>query len=244
MLPLSDPQLQGRASTLGSFVAEELITRLTRQPCLSVISSLSSQILGERQLGIQAQAAMLGVRYLLRGSCAEFGGRLRIYLELVDARGLDVVWADSAVEELGALLTGEGERLSELVSRLMRALVGAEVLKAESYPLPTLDSFSLLLSAVAKLHRLTLDEFQRAHQMLELLAERHRARPSPGLDGQMACDEDRPGLVARSAAGRAAGGLSHGQRPGPATRPCAEPDPGRLRGRLCAARCGAGAAAL
>ena len=179
VLPLSDPQLQGRASTLGSFVAEELITRLTRQPCLSVISSLSSQILGERQLGIQAQAAMLGVRYLLRGSCAEFGGRLRIYLELVDARGLDVVWADSTVEEMGALLIGEGERLSELVSRLMRALVGAEVLKAESFPLPTLDSFSLLLSAVAKLHRLTLDEFQRAHQMLELLAERHPRSPIP-----------------------------------------------------------------
>lgn len=179
VLPLRDIGHAGPSSTLGAFVAEELITWLTRQPCLSVISSLSSHALRGRRLGVQEQAAALGVPYLLRGTCTGLGSRLRLYLELVDARSMEVVWADSAVEELEALLMGDSAVLAELVAQLVRGLVGAEVQKTESRPLPTLDSFSLLLSAVSKLHRLTHEEFNRAHQMLELLAERHPRSPIP-----------------------------------------------------------------
>ncbi len=47
-----------------------------------------------------------------------------------------------------------------------------ELLRAQSQPLPTLESYTLLMGAIALMHRLSLQDFDRAKQMLQTLTER------------------------------------------------------------------------
>jgi tetratricopeptide (TPR) repeat protein len=47
-----------------------------------------------------------------------------------------------------------------------------ELVRAQSQPLPTLESYTLLMGAIALMHRLSLQDFDRAKQMLQTLTER------------------------------------------------------------------------
>ncbi|MEL0559069.1 hypothetical protein, partial [Neisseria gonorrhoeae] len=51
--------------------------------------------------------------------------------------------------------------------------------RAHSQAIPTLEGYTLLLGAVALMHRTSPAEFERSHQMLEHLIERGRRHPIP-----------------------------------------------------------------
>ena len=103
---------------------------------------------------------------------------------------------------------------------------------ASTQPLPTLESYTLLLGAIALMHRASPAEFERARQMLEHLAYRHGRSgiahawlakwhvlrvvqgwaPDPSAEGTHALDRVQRALDAspRNALALSIGGLVHG----------------------------------
>lgn len=179
VLPLQNLSGDNSHLLLGEFVAEELTACLSRVPYLAVISSLSTATLRKRVLAVPDIARALGARYLVQGSCMLLDADLRVQVQLIDGTSQAIVWAGSASGSLPELLRGESMAVAALASQLSQALVGAEAALADAKPLPALESYSLLFGAIAKLHRLSAEDFERARVMLEYLAERHPRSPIP-----------------------------------------------------------------
>jgi tetratricopeptide (TPR) repeat protein len=59
------------------------------------------------------------------------------------------------------------------------AVMTRELQRAQSQPLPTLESYTLLMGAIALMHRLSLQDFDRSRQMLQALTERVPRQPIP-----------------------------------------------------------------
>ena len=76
-----------------------------------------------------------------------------------------------------------------------------ELQRARSQPLPTLKSYTLLMAAIALMHRLSPDDFEEARKLLQS-SDRPRAAPADpaGVARQMARAARSAGLVGRSAA--------------------------------------------
>ncbi|WP_349741335.1 adenylate/guanylate cyclase domain-containing protein [Roseateles cavernae] len=180
VLPFKSLAPGGTDALLGELVAEELLTCLSKVPYLSVISKLSTMGLGRRSnQTIQSLAKLLGARFLVQGSCARSGDLVRLHVELMDAPSQRIVWAESASVDIAAVLSGQAAVFAKLSAQISRALVGREAERACTAVLPTLESYALLFGAIGLLHRLSLDDFNRAREMLDHLCERHPRSPVP-----------------------------------------------------------------
>jgi tetratricopeptide (TPR) repeat protein len=69
--------------------------------------------------------------------------------------------------------------VDRLAREASRALVEAEIHRSVTAPLPTLHSYTILLGAIALMHRLSPRDFERAHEMLLYLCDRHPRATSP-----------------------------------------------------------------
>jgi class 3 adenylate cyclase/TolB-like protein len=158
---------------LGELVAEDIASWLTRVPHMAVISSLSSMAVRDRSATYPQLAQLLGVKYLVHGSCARDGDRLRVHVQLLEGSSGRELWAGTEHGALADLWASDGTLPRTLAGHLSKAVVGAEVARASTMSLPNLESYSILFGAIALLHRLSLRDFNRAREMLEFLSERH-----------------------------------------------------------------------
>jgi adenylate cyclase len=169
-----DPKL----ALLGHVVADEINVALSPSRDLLVISRLSVMALADRSVDLDLCRRMLGVHYVVTGTVRAHGDRVAVLAELADARTRQVVWADSMRSTLGDILAGEGELVHALAGAVRGAILSTEVERARLQPLPTLESYSLLLGGIAMLHRSSRDDFQRSRALLETLGERHPKQSS------------------------------------------------------------------
>ena len=69
--------------------------------------------------------------------------------------------------------------IDELVADVSAAVVSREVQRAQSQALPTLKSYTLLLGAIALMHRLSRSDFEKARHLLDALIERASRQAIP-----------------------------------------------------------------
>lgn len=163
---------------LGHVVADELNAALAPGRDLMVISRMSVRALAERAVDLAACRALLGAHYVLTGALRVAGDRVVAVVELADTRTGQVAWGGTVRGSIAAILAGDGELVEALAGAVRGAMMRAEVERARSRPLPTLDSCSLLLGGIALLHRSSRDDFTRSIALLEALRERHPRQSS------------------------------------------------------------------
>jgi TolB-like protein/class 3 adenylate cyclase len=163
--------------SVGALLADSVIGQLCRTADLRVISRLSTSAFSGRQSSLAEVGAYLGATFVLNGSYIAQGNRLLISAELADAQAERVIWAERISGDVGDLLQVESEISHSIASAVYAAILKTEVQKTLTRPLPTLESHSAMLGAVTLMHRTTRDDFFKAHQLLELLIERHRRHP-------------------------------------------------------------------
>ncbi|HSV47268.1 MAG TPA: tetratricopeptide repeat protein [Ramlibacter sp.] len=164
---------------LGEALADELIAALSRTLELHVISRLSTTVFRERNATVEDMRAHLGANYILSGSCRTAGERIQLFTELIDAKNGRVVWADTFKGEVRGVFAEDDTLVAELVAKVSSSVVSNEMERARSHALPTLEGYTLLLGAVALMHRTQFSEFDRARSMFEALIERSRRHPVP-----------------------------------------------------------------
>ena len=95
VMPLANYGSDSASAFLSEGLTEELIAQLSSVPGLKVISRTSVMALSGKGLTIPQIADTLGVDHVLEGSVQRSGDRIRVTLQLIDARSDAHLWAES-----------------------------------------------------------------------------------------------------------------------------------------------------
>jgi adenylate cyclase len=129
----------------GECVAEGIATALGCVRALSVVVPRSSQSAGS--LDPKRLARELGARYLVIGSIAQFGDRVRIIIRLIEATNDFHVWGDTYDGDVGDLFRLQ-DRVTEGVMRAIPPHIrGAEIERAQRKRPNDLDAYGLTMRA-------------------------------------------------------------------------------------------------
>ncbi len=164
---------------IGNLIADSVIWRLSRSANLKVISRLSTNAFRGRVSDVAEVSAHLGATYILSGSYVVEAGRILVTAELSAARTNQVVWADRLSGNIGDLLQPESELAHRIAAAVHLAVFDAEVEHILTQPLPTLESYSLLLGSIRLMHRSSREEFLQTRTVLDELINRHGRIAAP-----------------------------------------------------------------
>ncbi|WP_428686898.1 adenylate/guanylate cyclase domain-containing protein [Roseibium sp.] len=165
---------------LGEVLAEELIVALSRSTELSVISRLSTTGFRHRNTSLPEISRTLKADFVLSGAYSGDEKRVILDVELADARSGRVIWSDRLSEEVPALLS-DTSAIYQFAKNCQAAIIRSEVQRALSRPMQTLDAYSLLMSAIGLIYRLSRRHFEYAAQMLDELISRSSSQPATAL---------------------------------------------------------------
>ena len=157
---------------LGEILAEETIRSFSRYPDLNVISRLSTTAFRGRVVSLAEIREHLNANYVLSGVYRADDDQIVLETELADAKSSQVAWSKRIKGQIRDIITGEQETVAQLVAEVRSAVALRELKHAKLQTLPTLDSYSLLMGAIALMHGRSKDDFRRAYKLLEALIER------------------------------------------------------------------------
>lgn len=170
------PFKAGEASTadavIGQLIADGVIARLSHSTGLRVISRHSTSALGNSE-GLGEIERHLGATFVLSGSYVVRNRKLIVVAELAEASSHRLLWTGQLRHPLDDLLEEESEQLHALARTVVDALGTAQLNKALTRPLPSLDSSSLMLAGISMVHSHSARVFERGRSALTELTARH-----------------------------------------------------------------------
>jgi TolB-like protein/Flp pilus assembly protein TadD len=177
VIPFTVQEGEAKQRILGEILADEIIRALCRAPELNVISRLSTSAFAGREPNLQDLRLHLRANYAVFGVCKVIGEEVSLDVEMVETRTGKIVWESRLVERIQGILEGSNDLVGRAVSGISRAIMTRELMRARSQPLPTLESYALLMSAIVLMHRLRTEDFNEAHVMLNAILERGSVQP-------------------------------------------------------------------
>ncbi len=169
---------QDNQLAVGEIIADGVIGQLSRTPDLKVISRLSTSVFRNRinsggLNGVADIEAHLGANYVLSGSYIAMDKKLIITAELTETKTNQIVWMDRLQGDVMDLLQLQSELCHTIANATHMAILTTEVQAALTKPLPTLESYSLLLGGISMMHRCTAGDFESSKLMLDAILDRH-----------------------------------------------------------------------
>ena len=166
------------AKVVGEVLADDVISMLSRSLQINVISRLSTTSFRHRDATMAEIGATLDANYVLSGRYTHQGSKLDIDLQLSDVASGRILWADRMAHDVGQMFDTP-ETVEWIVAGVQRAIYTKEVAHARQTPLPNLQTYTLLMSAVSLMHRLSPHDFTHARTLLEALIERAPMQATP-----------------------------------------------------------------
>lgn len=179
VIPLTGQNVSKEHEILGEILAEELIRDFARSPDLNVTSRMSTSSFQRRVISLDDVREHLKANYALSGTYRIDDDRIQIDAQLADTKSSAIVWSERVTEKLGGILIGGQELIAHLVAAIRSAVMSHEMSRAKLQALPNLESYSLLMGAVALMHRMQRHDFERARDLLEALMERSSRQSIP-----------------------------------------------------------------
>lgn len=164
---------------IGNLIADSVIWRLSKSANLKVISRLSTNVFRGRASDVGEVSAHLGASYILSGGYVANAGQILVTAELSAARTNQVVWTDRMSGEIDDLLKPESELAHRIAQAVHFSVFDAEVEHILTQPLPSLESYSLLLGSIKLMHRSSKEEFLQTRKILDELIHRHGRIAAP-----------------------------------------------------------------
>lgn len=172
VIPFRSGVFEAGHEAYGEALADEVITTLSRTTDLQIISRLSTTVFRDRNFDLQQIRQSLAVAYVLTGSFSIHGKSIRVHLELTDTRDGKVVWAEALRGQVKDAFDCDSGFVNAIVSEVCAAIVAKELRRVQTRPMATLESYSLMFSAISLMHRTVRDDFARSREILEYLLER------------------------------------------------------------------------
>jgi serine/threonine protein kinase len=125
VLPVLDLSVPAQPEALADTMTDALITALTQDPTLRVISRMSSLNCKGRRVELAEMAEELGVGWIVLSSIAKAGREIRITAQLVDARSDENRWAGSYIRDGRRILTLQSEVAAAIAAAVAAAVSSA-----------------------------------------------------------------------------------------------------------------------
>lgn len=167
------PRLPSREQlVIGEILSDELIQVFSTSQNINVISHLSASAFTGRVVDLGEVRKHFSSEFVLSGRFVSDGGQIELFAELSDAASGRVIWSDEIRDRLDSLYGVDRAMIARIVAGTSNAITLAELKRARSLPLPNLQTHSLLIGAVALMHRMSRRDFQRSRDMLEEVIHR------------------------------------------------------------------------
>lgn len=169
--------------SLGEILAEEVIAALSRSADLNVVSRLSTTVFRGRGATLDEVSSHLKASYVLSGAYRITSDAFTLAAELAETKSGRVVWARDLRGSVAGIVEGKDELIDRVVAESSRAVIARELERTQARSLESLDTCTLLIGSIALMHRLSLHDFERARDMLRVVAQRapHHAVPHAWL---------------------------------------------------------------
>jgi TolB-like protein len=128
-------------------IQDEILTRLAGIGDLKVISRSSTRQYASRPDNLKTVAAELGVATLLEGSVQKSGERVRVNVQLIDARSDTHLWANTYDRELKDAFAVESEVSQDIADALKARLSPNEISALALAPTANADAYDAFLKA-------------------------------------------------------------------------------------------------
>lgn len=172
VLPFAGRDAGDDTDAIGDLVADRVIAELSRIGSLRVVSRLSTAAFRDRIVPTAEVGEHLRSTYVLSGSYRCRGSQVMVTTELADSRTSNVMWAEGFDEKLDDLFQADSGLARRIAAEVVRAVMDHEVNRARTQPLPTLESYALLLAAIGLMHRFGVEDFEYARKILDHLGDR------------------------------------------------------------------------
>jgi TolB-like protein/Flp pilus assembly protein TadD len=174
VLPFEDLGGSDEAALFATGLHNDLLTRLSRVGALTVISRTSVLRYRDTELPIPRIARELGVGTVVEGSVQQAGNRVRLNVQLIDARSDIHRWAETYDRELTAdnLFEIQGELAARIAESLHAALIPAERAAVEKPPTRDLDAYLLYAQGRTHLAQRTVTAIRRALRYFQRAIDR------------------------------------------------------------------------
>jgi serine/threonine-protein kinase len=161
VMPLANYGSDSSSAFLSEGLTEELIAQLAGVRGLKVISRTSVMALAGKGLTIPQIADTLGVDHVLEGSVQRSGDRIRVTLQLIDARRDAHLWAESYDRSLADVIEVRQEIAGKVGSALRMTVPGLESPVAPNET-PTSPAYEAFLRGGYFVSRPTPDGLEKA----------------------------------------------------------------------------------
>ena len=153
-------------------LVEDLITNLSLNRELFVISSNSTFVYADHSVDTIQIGRELGVAYIVRGSIRRLENRVRVSAELVDARTGSTVWSERFDRELTDIFALQDEISRTIAGRLAPEVIKARVGEILNTPTKSLDAWDLYLQAKSAQAEFTSERQAEAIRLADLAIQR------------------------------------------------------------------------
>jgi TolB-like protein len=136
-------------------MVEDIITGLSRNKSLFVISRHSSFTYRGKDVDIKRVGRELGVRYVLEGSVRKAGNRIRMAAQLVDIANEANVWADRFDDSLEDIFDLQDRLTSSVIGAIAPQLERVEMERAQRKPTESLEAYDYYLRALSITYQYT-----------------------------------------------------------------------------------------
>jgi TolB-like protein/Tfp pilus assembly protein PilF len=133
---------------------DEILTRLAGIHDLKVISRTSTEQYASHPPNLRVVAGQLGVATVLEGSVQKADGKVRINLQLIDARSDSHLWAENYDRDLKDVFAVQSDVAARVADALKAQLLPAESERIASVPTRNVQAHDFYLQALALFRQL------------------------------------------------------------------------------------------
>lgn len=167
VLPCVSVEQDGRGAIIAQGMTEDIITALSRNRWLRVVSRSTAFALGTAEASRGEVAAKLGADYVVTGSVRRAGNRVRTTVQTIDARDNRCIWNERFDRDMTDIFELQ-EEISRLVaSRIATELGIMEQERAARQPRRNLGTWELYQLGSAEFYRFTAESNRRSQRLLQ-----------------------------------------------------------------------------
>jgi adenylate cyclase len=206
VIPPRQSVVAPQTACISDFLADGLISKLSRSQGLRVLSRLSTAPLTSFDENLRDVGRRLRVSYIVSGSCMMIANRLIYLPQLVDIKTEQVLWSEKVSCHIEDLMLPESELFSEMAQAILDRIIATEVQRSQTAAVPTLPSYAGLLASISLMHRGGQSSLEKSQALLQALIDRHPRSPMPKAwlaKWHVLKHVQFPGLEAQSSADRA-----------------------------------------
>ena len=167
VLPFTNMSNDPEQEYFSDGMTDDIITDLSKISELFVIARNSTFTYKGQAVDVGDVSKRLGVHYILEGSVRKAGNRIRINVQLIDARTGGHLWAERYDRELEDIFSLQDEMTQKIVFALKVTLTPEEQARFRQAPTTNLDAYDAYLRGMELLYQVTQETNPQARSLFE-----------------------------------------------------------------------------